>query len=52
MKTIQNKLIKTAAWTKEIKTRIKIELNSADCSLNQTINYDMNTNKSFYISLT
>jgi len=26
MKTIQNKIIKTAAWVKEMKTRIKIEL--------------------------
>ena len=26
MKTIQNKIIKTAAWVKEIKTKIKIEL--------------------------
>ena len=26
MKTIQNKIIKTAAWVKELKTKIKIEL--------------------------
>ena len=26
MKTIQNKIIKTAAWVKEMKTKIKIEL--------------------------
>jgi hypothetical protein len=25
-KTIQNKIIKTAAWVKELKTRVKIEL--------------------------
>jgi hypothetical protein len=25
-KTIQNKIIKTAAWVKELKTKIKIEL--------------------------
>lgn len=52
MKTIQNKFIKTAEWVKEIKTIIKIELNSVDCSLNQTIIYDMNANKSFSNSLT
>ncbi len=26
MKTIQNKIIKTAAWVKELRTKIKIEL--------------------------
>jgi hypothetical protein len=26
MKTIQNKIIKTVAWVKEMKTKIKIEL--------------------------
>jgi hypothetical protein len=26
MKTIQNKIIKTAAWVKEMKTKIKIEM--------------------------
>jgi hypothetical protein len=34
MKTIQNKIIKTAAWVKEIRTKIKIELPQF-CSLKE-----------------
>jgi hypothetical protein len=37
MKTIQNKIIKTAAWVRELKTKIKIELPMSCVSKNEQI---------------